>query len=151
MSAITRIRPNEIRQAQRFVVPERSLEQCMEALRLANVIRAFRANWKKEVKLGQREILEPLHTIAEAEEDAETLWDTMKVLDYLLGIPKVGRTKANKVLTQTRISPSKTLGGLTSRQREELEVQLRVWMGSLEQRSEEYHRALVREIAEARR
>jgi hypothetical protein len=151
MSAITRIRPNEIRQAQRFVTPERSMAQRLEALRLANVIRVFRADWKKEVKLGQREILEPLRTIAEAEEDVETLWDTMKVLDYLLGVPKVGRTKANKVLAQTRISPSKTLGGLTSRQREELEVALRVWMEHLGQRADEYHRKLVRDVAGGRR
>jgi hypothetical protein len=151
MTAITRIRPNEIRQAQRFVVPERSLAQCMEALRLANVIRVFRADWKKEVKLGQREVLEPLHTIAEAEEGTETLWDTMKVLDYLMGVPKIGRTKANKVLSQTRISPSKTLGGLTSRQREDLEVALRVWMEHLGQRADEYHRKLTRDIAGGRR
>jgi hypothetical protein len=32
-------------------------------------------------------------------------------------MPKVGRVKANRVLTSARISPSKTLGGLTERQR----------------------------------
>ena len=38
----------------------------------------------------------------------------------LLAMPKYGQVKANKALTQCRISPSKTLGGLTERQRNEL-------------------------------
>jgi hypothetical protein len=38
----------------------------------------------------------------------------------LLAVPKVGRVKANKVLNLCRISPSKTIGGLSERQRTEL-------------------------------
>ena len=38
----------------------------------------------------------------------------------LLAVPKYGRVKANKVLQQCRISPSKTVGGLSERQRGEL-------------------------------
>lgn len=149
MSPITRIRPNEVRQAQRFVTPERSLEQRLDALKVANVIRVFRADWKREVKLGDREILEPLHTLAEAEEGEETMWDTMRVLDYLLGIPRVGRTKANKFLTAARISPSKTLGGMTARQRSELEGVVRGWMGTREQRASEYRQELAQWIERA--
>jgi hypothetical protein len=40
--------------------------------------------------------------------------------DMLLAVPKYGRVKANKVLQQCRISPSKTIGGLSERQRTEL-------------------------------
>ena len=38
----------------------------------------------------------------------------------ILAVPKYGRVKANKILTQCRISPSKTIGGLSERQRAEL-------------------------------
>ena len=40
--------------------------------------------------------------------------ETAKVFDMLLAVPKYGRVKANKVLQQCRISPSKTIGGLSS-------------------------------------
>ena len=43
----------------------------------------------------------------------------------ILAVPKYGRVKANKILTQCRISPSKTIGGLSQRQRGELVSQLR--------------------------
>ena len=39
--------------------------------------------------------------------------ETAKVFDMLLAVPKYGRVKVNKVLTQCRISPSKTIGGLS--------------------------------------
>jgi hypothetical protein len=35
-------------------------------------------------------------------------------------VPKYGRVKVNKILSQCRISPSKTIGGLSHRQRAEL-------------------------------
>ena len=50
---------------------------------------------------------------------------TAKVFDMLLAVPKYGRVKVNKVLQQCRISPSKTIGGLSQRQRSELVGQLR--------------------------
>ena len=40
-----------------------------------------------------------------------------KAFDMILAVPKYGRVKANKILTQCRISPSKTIGGLSERQR----------------------------------
>ena len=51
--------------------------------------------------------------------------ETAKVFDMLLAVPKYGRVKANKVLQQCRISPSKTIGGLSERQRSELVSMLR--------------------------
>ena len=38
----------------------------------------------------------------------------------LLAVPKYGRVKVNKILAHCRISPSKTIGGLSDRQRSEL-------------------------------
>ena len=45
---------------------------------------------------------------------------TAKVFDMLLALPKYGRVKATKILHSCRVSPSKTFGGLTERQRIEL-------------------------------
>jgi hypothetical protein len=42
----------------------------------------------------------------------------------LLAVPKVGRVKATKILHGCRVSSSKTLGGLSERQRAELVVRL---------------------------
>jgi len=50
---------------------------------------------------------------------------TAKVFDLLLAVPKYGRVKVNRILTQCRISPSKTIGGLSERQRGELVSYLR--------------------------
>ena len=46
--------------------------------------------------------------------------ETAKVFDMLLAVPKYGRVKVNKILVHCRISPSKTIGGLSERQRSEL-------------------------------
>ena len=51
--------------------------------------------------------------------------ETAKVVELLLAVPKYGRVKANKVLQQCRISPSKTVGGLSERQRAEIVEMLR--------------------------
>ncbi len=50
---------------------------------------------------------------------------TAKVFDLLLSVPKYGRVKVNRILTHCRISPSKTIGGLSERQRNELVSYLR--------------------------
>ncbi len=93
--------------------PERSLDQRMEALKRANDIRVRRAKLKKELKEGQASIelvlLEPPDYV-----------ETAKVLDMLMAVPKFGRVKAARLLNQCRISQSKTVGGLSDRQRAEL-------------------------------
>jgi hypothetical protein len=48
-----------------------------------------------------------------------------EAFDMILAVPKYGRLKANKILSQCRISPSKTIGGLSERQRAELVSMLR--------------------------
>jgi hypothetical protein len=45
---------------------------------------------------------------------------TAKVIDMLMAVPKFGRVKAARLLNQCRISQSKTVGGLSERQRAEL-------------------------------
>ena len=96
--------------------PERSLVQRMEALSKANEIRTRRAQLKRDLKSGRSSIHQLLL-------DPPAWVETAKVFDMLVAVPKYGRVKANKILQQCRISPSKTIGGLSQRQRSEL-VQL---------------------------
>ena len=96
--------------------PERSKLQRMEALERANQIRSQRAKPKRDLRAGKA-------TIDRLLESPPEYLETAKVFDLLLAVPKFGRVKANKILQQVRISPSKTVGGLSDRQRGEL-VQL---------------------------
>ncbi len=98
--------------------PERSLVQRMEALQRANDIRSRRAQLKRDLKAGRT----PIHDLLL---DPPDYLQTAKVFDLLLAVPKYGRVKVNKILGQCRISPSKTLGGLSERQRGELVALLR--------------------------
>ena len=104
--------------AKSSTAPERSLVQRMDALKRANDIRTRRAQLKRDLKAGRysihRLLLDPPEYV-----------ETAKVFDMLLAVPKYGRVKVNKVLVQCRISPSKTIGGLSQRQRAELVSMLR--------------------------
>lgn len=90
----------------------------MTALNEANRIRAVRANLKKDLKAGKKSVYDILRN---PHNDVKT----MKLLDLMLAVPKYGRVKVDKVLKLTRISPSKTLSGLSDRQRSELVSMLR--------------------------
>ena len=93
--------------------PLRSLDQRMEALKRANDIRVRRAQLKKDLKDGRAQIEGILF-------DPPEYVSTAKVFDMLMAVPKFGRVKASRLLTQCRISQSKTIGGLSDRQRQEL-------------------------------
>ena len=93
--------------------PVRSLDQRMEALARANDIRVRRAQLKKDLKLGKVQIEEILN-------DPPEYVETAKVIDILMAVPKFGRVKAARFLNTCRISQSKTVGGLSDRQRAEL-------------------------------
>jgi len=98
---------------ERGPAPERSLTQRMDALKRANDIRTRRASLKRDLKAGRVHI----HGLLL---DPPEYLETAKVFDLLLAVPKYGRVKVNRILTQCRISPSKTVGGLSERQRGEL-------------------------------
>jgi hypothetical protein len=99
-------------------VPERTNAQRMRALQRANEIRSNRAQLKRDLKAGKVKIekllLDPPEYVLSA-----------KAFDMILAVPKYGRVKANKILNVCRISPSKTIGGLSERQRAELVHMLR--------------------------
>ena len=93
--------------------PVRSLDQRMEALKRANDIRVKRAKLKKDLKDGKVRIEQILGNPPE-------YVSTAKVIDILMAVPKFGRVKAARFLNTCRISQSKTVGGLSDRQRAEL-------------------------------
>jgi hypothetical protein len=93
--------------------PERSLDQRMDALRRANDVRVRRAQLKKDLKDGKVRIQTILG-------DPPEYVETAKVIDILMAVPKFGRVKAARFLNTCRISQSKTVGGLSDRQRAEL-------------------------------
>jgi hypothetical protein len=98
--------------------PQRSLSQRMAALKRANEIRTRRAKLKRDLRAGRTNpqglLLSPPEYVL-----------TAKVSEMLLAVPKYGQVKVNKILAQCRISPSKTIGGLSPRQRAELVSYLR--------------------------
>jgi S13-like H2TH domain len=96
-----------------FAAPPRSLEQRMTALAEANRIRTARARLKDEMKAGRR-------TASQVLADPPDYVATMRVSDLLMAIPRWGLVKVQHAFRHTEISPSKTIGGLTPRQRREL-------------------------------
>ena len=93
--------------------PVRSLDQRMDALKRANDVRVKRAKLKKDLKDGKVRIEQILG-------NPPAYVETAKVVDILMAVPKFGRVKASRFLTVCKISQSKTVGGLSERQRAEL-------------------------------
>jgi hypothetical protein len=93
--------------------PVRSLDQRMDALKRANDVRVKRAQLKKDLKEGSVRIEQVLG-------NPPKYVETAKVIDILMAVPKFGRVKAARFLNTCRISQSKTVGGLSDRQRTEL-------------------------------
>lgn len=98
--------------------PDRSLTQRLDALERANEVRTKRAKLKRDLKGGRV----PIHALLL---DPPDFAETMRVRDALLAVPQVGHVKVSKILTQCRVSPSRSLGVLTDRQRGEIVSLLR--------------------------
>ena len=94
-------------------VPARSGEQRRRALEQANQTRSARATLKKELATGTIELAPILA-------DPPAWLRTARLRDILLAVPKIGSVKADGLLAHCRIAHSKTVGGLTDRQRGEL-------------------------------
>lgn len=99
---------------------DRSLQQRMDALLHANEVRTYRARLKVD--------------IAEARVDADEVLvggdprvQTMKVEDLLIAMPGMGKVKADQIFRRYAISHSKTIGGLSPRQRAQLLVVMRAF------------------------
>lgn len=97
------------------MAPDRTVAQRKQALERGNRIRLARANLKRQVKAGIVDVPELIL-------NPPDYVQTMKVADLLGAMRGYGPTKVNKLLVRTRLSPKKTLGGMTTRQRSELAV-----------------------------
>src|SRR4051794_37604903 len=101
------------------LTPERSLAQRHAALEHANEVRVYRAQVKRDVFAARVDADDLL------ERQLPSL-ETMKVIDLVVATPAMGRVKASKVFQRLGISYSKTVGGLSVRQRTQLCAVLRI-------------------------
>ena len=85
----------------------------MSALSQANQVRGLRAKLKQDLRADKVRLELVLATRADYLASAE-------VFDLLVAVPKIGPVKAGRLLTVARVSPSKTIGGLSERQRARL-------------------------------
>lgn len=99
---------------------DRTTEQRMDALEHANDIRIRRARLKRQIKTGEKRLEDVLP-------DPPEWLGTAKVYDLLMVVPGFGAVKVNRLLVNARISPSKTVGGMTPRQRNEIARRLADW------------------------
>ena len=93
--------------------PARSAEQRREALALANRVRHQRACLKADLKRGSL-------SIATIIVDPPAYLTSAKLLDLLVALPRYGQARATRLLESCRISPKRSVGGLSERQRREL-------------------------------
>lgn len=91
--------------------PEQSLDQRMAALQRANEVRTRKAVLKRDIKAGHRDLAQVLI-------DPPDYLLSAKIWELLLCVPKWGRVKVNHLLRCEAISWSKTVGGLSPRQRD---------------------------------
>lgn len=100
-----------------MMAPQRTREQRLDALARANEIRSRRADLKAQLKTGDVDLGDVLVDVPD--------WAaTMRVRAALLATPGLGQVKADRLLAAARVSPSKTLGGISARQRLELAAML---------------------------
>lgn len=92
---------------------QRTADQRLQALAIANEVRSRRSALKRDLKAGRRSAVSLLA-------DPPSWLETMKVIDLLIATPRWGRGKASNALKLAGVSPSKTLAGLSKRQRDAL-------------------------------
>jgi hypothetical protein len=96
-----------------LTVPPRSREQRLRALARANEVRFARAQLKRGLAAGTIELAQVLSA-----PPAST--QTAKLRELLLAVPKIGPARAHRALAHCRIAETKTIAGLSDRQRAEL-------------------------------
>jgi transposase len=94
-------------------IPSRTDHQRREALAGANQLRTARSRLKEQLK--RKEV-----SLASLVADCPSYLATAKVNELLQAVPGCGPVKATNYLASCRISPTKTMAGLTPRQRQAL-------------------------------
>lgn len=85
-------------------------DQARDALRHANDVRVRRAQLKRDIGAGRV-------TVASVLLDPPEYAAAMRVLDLLLAVPYVGRSRAGTALNGCGVSALRSVGGLSERQR----------------------------------
>lgn len=100
-----------------MALPKLTDEQRAAALEKAAVARRVRAELKERLKRGET-------TLKQVLKDAESddILGKMKVTALLEALPKVGKVKAQEIMTELEIAPTRRLRGLGDRQRKALEA-----------------------------
>ncbi|MCL5292649.1 MAG: integration host factor [Actinobacteria bacterium] len=95
-------------------LPELTEAQRQEALKKAAEARQKRAELRKQLKAGQVRIGDVL------KRTDDTIVARMKVSSLLESLPGVGKAKAQKIMSDAGISPTRRVQGLGSKQKEAL-------------------------------
>lgn len=98
------------------------------ANRAAVAARQARAELKRRLRSGE---ISPLRVLEQARE-AGTAAASLRITDYLLSFPAIGKVKAERIRTDLEISERKRLGGLGKLQRDRLEHFVRERTGTAE-------------------
>jgi len=96
-------------------LPQLTAEQRSAALEKAAVARRVRAELKERLKRGGTDLKQVLH-----DAESDEILGKMKVSALLEALPKVGKVKAQELMTELEIAPTRRLRGLGERQRKAL-------------------------------
>jgi hypothetical protein len=91
-------------------VPSCLREQRFDALARANEVRIARSHLKRDLAAGTIDLVRLLS-------DPPVCAQTAMVRDLLLAVRKVGPARVNRAFARCRIADTKTVGGLSDRQR----------------------------------
>ncbi|MDN5722281.1 MAG: integration host factor MihF [Corynebacterium sp.] len=94
-----------------MALPQLTPEQRAEALKKAAEARKARAELKEKLKRGGTDLKQVL-----ADADEDPIIGKMKVSALLEALPKVGKVKAQEIMTELEIAPTRRLRGLGDRQ-----------------------------------
>ena len=98
-----------------MALPKLTAEQRQAALQKAAAARQLRAEIKHRLKTSGASIAD---VIAEAR--ANEVVAKLRVVDLLQSMPGVGKVKAQEIMTELEIAPTRRLRGLGDRQRKAL-------------------------------
>lgn len=99
------------------LAPPRTLDQRMDALAKAHVVRQRRVDYKAELKLCHAAGGSATLMAAAMIERPEWWAASWRAGDLLFRIPKIGRVRRQKIMRRLGIAEAKTLAGLSDRQR----------------------------------
>ena len=98
-----------------MALPKLTDEQRAAALEKAAAARRARAELKEKLKKGVTDLKKVLD-----DADSDEILGKMKVSALLEALPKVGKVKAQEIMNELEIAPTRRLRGLGERQRKNL-------------------------------